>query len=110
MESVYAALSKRLSFQDNIQSQMKDFDFTTSANYGTASPLTDGFTPLRFTNLSGGRANGLILLKINTVGGAYTVITNPVYMDWIELEGTVFINYITGLAPSTKYKLKVLLV
>lgn len=110
MDSVYRALNRSLTFQDNVSSEIRQLDVLTLPTYSTAIPKTDGFIPLQFVHSLRSKPFGLLVAQLVEQGQDYVIITEPVSIDWYEINGTVFINYITGLKDSTNYKLTVLLI
>lgn len=110
MDSVYRALNKSLTFTDNISSEIRVLSIQTLPTYSTASPKTEGFVPIQFVHSVRSKPFGLLVAQLVEQGQDYIIITEPVSVDWYEINGTVFINYITGLKDSTNYKLTVLLI
>lgn len=107
-DAVYNALNKNLTFGDNITSEIKEFTFTTLSTYvGTAAT----FEAIEFVRSIKSAPKGVILLQIYKFGSAtYSPIEGDVYLDWNETNGTVTIGLIRGLAASTKYTLRVLVI
>lgn len=108
METVYYALNRDITYTENIACQIKEIDFTTQADYSTASPVVDGFPPLQFTHTLKTKPIGVEKLQIIENGNADTVITEVVSLDWYSSNGVVYITYITGLKDSTEYTIRVL--
>lgn len=104
-ESVYQALNKNITFTENIACQVKDIKFTTSSTYSSGD-----FEPLKFVSTLRVKASGLILLQIFEDAGSYVPMTQGVHLDWVEINGTININHISGLDNSKTYYLKVLLI
>jgi hypothetical protein len=105
-ESVYSALNKDLTFADNIVSQIKEIQFTTASDY----VLNDTFEVLNFTHTLKNKPIGCIVLQIYQRTDDYQTITTPVTIDWIEINGVISINFVTGLDDSKKYTLRVLVI
>lgn len=110
MDSVYRALNRSLTFQDNITSEIRTLRFQTRSDYTSAIPLTAGFEPLQFVHSLKSKPFGLFIAQIEEVSDTYVPFTSAVTLSWYEANGTVFINYITGLSDSKNYKLTVLLI
>lgn len=106
MDSVYRALSQNITFGDNIPCDRRSIQFDTRSDYTSAVPLTAGFVPLRFQHNLKSKPFACIPLQVVAADGS--VFTSPVSIDWYEANGTVFINYITGLANSKSYTISVL--
>ena len=107
-ESTYNALNKQLAFEENVTAEIRSFEFTTLAGYdGTAA----NFDPLTFQRNLRSAPEGLLLLQISKFGLAtYSPIEGDVYVDWIHEEGIVTIGLVRGLAVSTKYNLRVMII
>ena len=63
---------------------------------------------LRFTSTLRTKSEGLVVWQIldKTTGAD---ITLGVTLSWLEVNGEIIITNITGLKPSTKYQIKLLL-
>lgn len=115
MEGAYAAMNRSLTFGDNMAGEVKEFTFTTTSGYnGTAA----NWTALEWQRTLKNRPQGCLILQITqltatgttTPLGVYAPIEGDVCLDWNETNGTVTIGLVRGLAASTKYKLRVLLI
>lgn len=103
MDTVYRGLNKNITLQDNIQGAIRDLEFRTAATYSSGD-----FTPITFSYGSGGlRPIGVVLLQIRQGNGA--IIKQAVALQWQDFNGTISIDYISGLANSTQYFIKVLI-
>lgn len=104
MESIYSALNRQLTFQENITCNLRELVVNTASNYTTGT-----FTPITFpTNLRGRKPIGVLILQITESTGA--VITNAVTPSWVDLSGQIQINYISGLENSKQYTVLFLVV
>lgn len=104
MDTVYRSLNKSLTFQDNIQGAIRDLEFRTSATYTSGD-----FTPVAFSYGSGSvRPAGVLLLQIRA--GSGQVIKQAVTLQWSENNGTVSIDYVSGLADSSQYFIRVVII
>lgn len=115
MEGTYAAINRSLTFADNVAGEIKEFIFTTKSTYaGTAAT----WEVLEWQRTLKNRPQGLLLLQMTqltvtgttTPLGTYTPIEGDVCLDWNESNGLVTIGLVRGLAASTKYRLRVLLI
>lgn len=104
MESVYFALNKQITFNDNIACQIKDINFTTSSIYSTG--LLVDFGKLQFTHTLKTKPQGLFIMQLTQSNNAPIIKT--VSCDWNQEGGLVYINYISGLEDSTTYNLRVM--
>ena len=98
-EATYRTLNKGVTLEDNIVSKVYEYTFTTKSDYTSGN-----FETIKFNNGIGKRARIVLLGQIVTVAGSYIPITSAVTIDWLDLNGTININHITGLANTTKYK------
>ncbi len=101
-ETTVSALNKNITIGANLQGQVYSTSFTTLAGYATGD-----FTRISFTYNSNGQPKTCILSKITRDDG--TLMLNPVSIaaGWTLNINTnpaqVQVNYIAGLAASTKY-------
>lgn len=107
MENIYSALIKNITFTDNIACMIKDIDFRTTGNYTSS---TKEFDTINITNTLKTTAQGLFIMNLYNSTDPYSKITNAVTPFWIDDNGIIKIQYITGLADSTNYKGKVLII
>lgn len=104
MQGVYSALNGNLTFGDNINAEIRDLDFRTRSDYSL-----NNFDPVLFVHKLKTKPQGLILVQIvekdtnSTIYGAVTP-------QWVDSNGTIKINYISGLQDSKNYRIKVLLI
>lgn len=104
MDSVTRGLNKNITFQENIRGAIKDLEFTTSSTYNTGT-----FTPVTFTYGGGAlRPQGVVILQLRQENGA--IIKTAISLSWSESNGSISIDYVAGLANSTRYFLRVLVV
>lgn len=105
-QAIYEAVNGRLTFPENIYSFKKTLTFTTGSTYSGGV-----FPDLRFTNELDRQVDGVFLRQIYLTGtNYYTPIKSGVYIDWQEVNGEVIIGYISGLANSKEYTVKVLVI
>lgn len=95
------ALNQNLTIGPNVQGLKHSATFTTSATYATGT-----FSPITFTYNGTGQPNCLMIGNIKRSDGV--LILDPISItDWslnINVSPFLFsVNYIAGLAPSTKY-------
>lgn len=110
METVYYALNRDITFTENIACQIKEITFNSKSDYSTASPVEDGFLELQFRHSLKTKPKGLLIQQLITDGNVQAVHTTPVTLSWYENNGVVYINYITGLADSTSYTIRLLVI
>lgn len=102
-EQVVATLNKNLVIGENVQGQKYSTSFTTPAGYATGD-----FQRLSFNYTGGGQPTCITLGSITRDDG--TLILSPVTvtswsMNINTIPSQVQINYIAGLAASTKYNI-----
>jgi hypothetical protein len=102
LQSQYSALDGNLTFQQNISAQIKSLTFTTGSTYPA------NFVPMSFPVTL--KTTPMGCLKLSCISIPYETITNAVDIDWVNSNGTLYINNVTGLSPSTQYQLTVLVV
>jgi hypothetical protein len=102
MESIYSALNKQLTFQENIACTIRDFQFSTSSTYNTGD-----FTAINFPSGLRTKPIGCMILQITNTTDA-SVITSAVSLAWEDLSGNIKINYVSGLTNSRQYNMRLL--
>ena len=107
MEATAVAFDKQLNFEDNMVSEEREISFKTLSTYSSASPLEDGFTTLQYTSNLPVKPTGIQLLNIVEENSPSIPLTSAVFLSWYQANGTVYINYITGLENSTNYKIRI---
>lgn len=95
----YNELNGRLDVGSNIRAAFVERSFTTLSTYSTG-----GWNNITFQNTLGIKARGCFIAEIHPVSeGTYIPITNSVSVDWRDINNTITVYYISGLANSTKY-------
>lgn len=87
--------------QQNIASQIVQITFTTSKNYVVGNAST--FTPVPFKCSLSTTPYGVTILNTVVNNKTFTVISEPVCLNWLWNNGTIDINFVTGLQPNTSY-------
>jgi len=104
LDAIWNALQGTLTFVENIQAQIKEMAFTTSADYSTGD-----FPDVSFTSSIRMRVKGVFIMQIQRTDGA--IIEGPVgHPDWQENAGIIQVRYIGGLLDSTRYTARFLVV
>lgn len=108
VEDLQRLLTKRLTIADNLKAQVKEITFETSASYdGTAA----NFTPFSFDKEMVDKAQGVVILQAALLDdGNYTPIEGAVHIDWRDVNGQIRVGLVTGLAPSKRYQLRLMVV
>ena len=101
-ESVYQALNKSITFNENIASFIKEVTYNTTSSYPTMDPI-------QFTNELKTKAIGIIPLQVINRAD-YTSPAGPVYIPWTENSGIISVESITGLVASKSYTVRMLII
>lgn len=102
MENVYQALNGNITFTQNVNSFVKELTYRTPSSY----PVID---QVSFQNNLKVRATGVFLMQAFDKA-TYQPATGPVYVPWIEDNGNILVNSITGLAADKVYIIRLLIV
>lgn len=98
-ETTVSALNQNISIGQNVQGMKYSVSFTTPADY-----VTGGFNPITFNYIGGGQPNCLL---IGSISNSSPILTSVSVTDWnLNINVSPFrvqVNYIAGLAASTKY-------
>lgn len=100
-EFVYQSLNKNLTFTDNVSCFIKEISYRTPSTYPTMDDV-------QFTNDLKVKATGVQLLQAVELS-TYLPAAGPVYVPWVENNGSIVISAITGLAASKTYSIRLLI-
>lgn len=103
IESEHNSLDKGITVADNLDTQVKEVQFTTASDY----ELNNNFTELKFKKNLGGSAVGVNIAKIWIKDAESTILTGSISLDWTEQNDQIKIRFISGLADSTTYVVRV---
>lgn len=101
-ESLVLALNKGLTFEDNVDSQIRDV--TTSVD-ASGVPIVD----LSIPSTLRGQAKGLLCLSANNLTDTTVYPTTAPFINFIQDGKDLRILHITGLQASNTYQLKLLI-
>ncbi len=101
MENVYQALNKSITYQENLRCFIKEITYKTTSLY----PVADD---IEFMNDLKVKATGIIVLQA-VEKGTYVPAAGPVYVPWVEDNGTLVIKSITGLEADKTYIIRLLI-
>lgn len=105
IEEVYSAFNKNLTIPENVKGQIKNLTFRTPANYTSGAK---GFPEITYLNTLGRKTQILILGYIEEIGNPKKK-HDPATISWYDNnDGTVSIQYITGLSNSKEYNITIL--
>lgn len=99
-ETVYQALNKNITFSENIRAFVKELTYKTTASYPTADNI-------EFLNELKVKATGVQVLQAIDKAD-YSPAPGPVYVPWVEDNGTIVVSAITGLEASKTYLIRLL--
>lgn len=100
MSSVVGALNKGLTFTDNMSAQVKELEFTHTA---------DAY-PVKFLSTLTAKPVGLWVVSAVEVAASPSTITSAVWADWSFQNGQVYINNFSGLTSGRKYRICVIII
>lgn len=103
MESVYQSLNKNITFGENIASFIKELIYTTPSTYPS------GVENVSFQNTLRTRPIGIFLMQVYE-RTTYVPPPGPVYVPWVDDNGTLVIYPITGLEASKTYLIRLVIV
>lgn len=100
---VYEALNKRLTFDDNFNSNIVTFNVTVNA---TGVPTLNGV----FRTSVSGSITGLVVIKaVNQTNNKIYPTSSP-FISFTQNSSNVTINNITGLQAANSYQITVLII
>jgi hypothetical protein len=107
MEEVYFALDNQLSIGDNIRGSLTKITVRTLSTYGN-TPVTDNWEVVNINNPIGVRPQIVSVGQVTDLNTFLPVI-DPVGVAWDFLNGIIRLKYISGLEPSKKYEINLLI-
>lgn len=96
MENVYQSLNKNITLQDNVASNIKEITYRTDSSYPSPQEVVTFQNTLRASPI------GIVLLQVYDKAN-YTPPPGPVYIPWVNDNGTITISTITGLEADKAY-------
>jgi hypothetical protein len=103
LEAITSAFNKDLTFQDNINCQIKDFEVVLKASGEPKATTT-------FKSELSGSCKGLICIKATNTESTTQFPTSQPFITFAENNGQIEIAHVSGLQTGVKYKLRVLAV
>lgn len=105
LEQTYSLFNSNLTVGDNINGRLIQTTFSTPSDYSTG-----GFTTFLIPWNKTVNANIVTLGYIKPSANLLSVITEPTSVQWNQINtANIRIDYITGLADSTKYTVRFLI-
>lgn len=105
MESIYTIVNGNLSFSENINCKIFNYVFITKSDY-----TTNGWDNINISVKLNNKINGVILLAVYNVTDTATLSLTAKSVEWDEQPNSCRIKYISGLANSTKYQVRLLII
>ncbi len=99
-ETVYQALNKNVTFSENVRAFIKEIVYTTPSAYPTMDDI-------EFLNELKVKATGIQVLQA-VDRSTYEPAPGPVYVPWVEDNGSIIVKSITGLEASKIYNIRLL--
>ncbi len=99
-ETIYQALNKNITFEENVRCFIKDLSYRTDSAYPVAANV-------QFMNTLKVKATGVQVLQVINQAD-YTPPPGPVYIPWTEDNGNIIIRAITGLEADKLYMIRLL--
>jgi len=103
-ETINALINGQIKHGENIDDEIREFSFTTSSTYVASNT----FTPITFRFNLNKRPQGVRVMQLWLADSPTTIVTKPVYIHWREVKEKISIDFITGLADSTAYTIRVM--
>jgi hypothetical protein len=103
IEQIYTSFNRNITLPENVASQIITVEINTTSTYSSGD-----FPSINFKRTLARKANLLIIGK--AVESESSNFTNGVFPTWDDNNGTIAINYISGLANSKKYYFTFLLI
>jgi hypothetical protein len=100
MELVYGALNGNITYSENISCFTREITYRTTSSY----PVEEN---IEFTNTLKTKTTGVQVLQAFE-RQTYAPAPGPVYVPWVENNGSIVVSSITGLAANKTYTIRLL--
>lgn len=100
VEVLYDLLNGKLTFSDNLDSLIKDFNVEVDSN---GIPLTRVVLKKKNTN----KIEGLAVIRVDNLTNPSVFPTSGVTLSFTETTDSIIINHITGLPISNIFSIKI---
>jgi hypothetical protein len=101
MENTYQALNRNITFSENIGCAIKELTYKTPSTYPS------GLEDMEFISGLKSKATGVILMQV-VDKDLYLPPPGPVYVPWVENNGSIVISTVTGLEADKTYLIRLL--
>lgn len=101
IETLYLALSNRLSFQDNMQSVLKDITVKIDSN-----GIPTAKTTIKVDNKT--KVQGCVVVSYLNLTNSNNYVNSAPFISWTQTQEGIVVNHITGLKVNEDYSLKIL--
>lgn len=98
METIYQGFNKNLTITENVGCFVKELTYTTTSTYPVSIDV-------QFMSTLKTKAIGVQLLQVYEKAN-YTPPPGPVYIPWVEINGSIVVGAITGLEASKTYMIR----
>lgn len=105
MESIYTLLNKNISLTDNVNCKIFEYTFTTKSDYSTG-----GFDAIDVTVKLNNKISGVLVFTVNNLSDTSALSITAKTAEWEPRPDMCRIKYIAGLANSTKYSVRLLII
>jgi len=102
-EEIYAGLNRNITFSENIACTITEVQITTSSTYPTSFPAVTLSSKLKTI------VSGVMLLKLTLKADNITLIKTASTIEWTPVEAGARIDFVSGLAASKTYTLRVMI-
>lgn len=106
MQSVWTSLNGSLNLSQNIISQVKTLTFNTGSGYISGNAST--WTPFSYKSTLPGQTQFLMIGHLQIASTQAQTVVNPYNLAWHDTNGTVTIDFVSGLAANTSYQMTLL--
>lgn len=98
--TVYSALNKRLTLQDNIMCTVREINVTVDSNGNPTAPSTFNL------DVQNTQIIGIVVLRVENLTNSTLYPTNAPFISYSQTGNIVRINNITGLQANNLYRIK----
>lgn len=101
MDTVYQALNRNITFSENVACTIKELSYVTPSTYPSSVDPVQFLTGLKI------KSSSVILMQVYDQA-TYTPPPGPVFVPWVENNGSIVLGTLTGLEASKTYLVRLL--
>lgn len=101
LESLTQALSNNLTFEENLNAQVKELELIVGSNGIPTSSVS-------FSSTLKGTCKGLMVVRVENLTNSVAYPSGAPFISFSDNAGQITINHITGLTAGNKYRLRVI--